>query len=159
MAGQGLRVGMKIVGGAAAQRKLMLAKKEAEKTKPLMDKAIIILEMSHMKTFRMQGRPRWKQSQRVSEGGGKTLQSTHGTSPGLLMKTVTARTSKSIREHRGKTLKFGTKLIYGPTHQYGYPKRNIPERRFLGVYNEDIKKMEEVFGKDLSGRFRVVASG
>ena len=154
MAGQGLRVGMKLIGGATAKRKLMLMKKEAQKTEPLYNKAIIILEMSHMKTFRAQGRPKWKQSQRAKEAGGKTLQKTN-----RLLQTVTAKGRGAIREHRGKKLVFGTKLIYGPTHQYGYPKRNIPKRRFLGVYDEDLKKMEKVFGEDMSGRFRVVASG
>ena len=154
MAGQGLKVGMKIVGGAAAQRKLMLMKKEAEKTEPLYNKAIIILEMSHMKTFRKQGRPKWPKSKRAKAVGGKTLQKTN-----RLLQTVTTKARGSIREHRGKKLVFGTKLIYGPTHQFGYRKRNIPKRRFLAVYNEDIKKMEKVFGGDLSGRFRVVASG
>lgn len=144
---------MKVIGKVAAQRKLMLMKREAEKTEPLYNKAIIILEMSHTKTFRKQGRPRWTKSLRAKAEGGKTLQKTN-----RLMQSVTAKTRDSIRQHKGKTLVYGTKLPYGPYHQYGYPKRNNPMRQFLGVYPEDIKKMEGVFSSDLENRVRVVAS-
>ena len=154
MAGQGLHIGIKIIGLTKGKTQLQAAKREAEKTKPLYDKAIIILEQSHAKTFRMQGRPRWKKSQRASEQQGKTLQH-----KGLLRQTVTANTRASIREFKGKTLAFGTKIIYGRSHQFGFPPRNIPKRPFLGVYNEDIKKMEKVFGEDLNARFKVVTSG
>ena len=155
MVGQGLSAGIKVIGKAAAQRKLMKAKKEAGRTKPLYNKAIIILEMSQAKTFRMQGRPRWTKSMRAKDQGGKTLQDTN-----KLMQSVTAKTSDSIRLLRGKALVFGTKVIYGPSHQFGYKKRKIPKRRFLGVYPEDIKKMEGVFSTDIENRIRVVvASG
>ncbi len=34
-------------------------------------------------------------------------------------------------------LEFGTNRIYGPTHQFGDPDRNIPARPFLGLSDED----------------------
>lgn len=154
MAGQGIRIGIKILGMGKADLKLQALKREAEKTKPLYNKAIIILEQSEAKTFRKEGRPRWKVSERAAAVNGQTLQKT-----GRLRQSVTGRSRHSIREFKGKTLAFGTKLIYGPAHQFGYPPHGLPKRPFLGVYDEDIKKMEQVFGKDLEGRFKVVASG
>jgi len=145
-----LNVRMVVRGGEKAVRQLTMAKKEVQKTKPLWDKAVIILEMSHTKTFRDQGRPKWDDTER----GGKILQEFN-----TLMQTVTARHQDSIREYGKTTLKFGTKLPYGPTHQFGFLPRNIKKRRFLGVYDEDIKKMEEVFEKDIEHRLEVVTSG
>ncbi len=34
-------------------------------------------------------------------------------------------------------LVFGTPMIYGATHQFGDPKRNIPARPFLGISQDD----------------------
>jgi phage virion morphogenesis protein len=34
-------------------------------------------------------------------------------------------------------LLFGTNLIYGATHHFGDPLRNIPERPFLGISDDD----------------------
>lgn len=34
-------------------------------------------------------------------------------------------------------LQVGTSLIYGATHQFGRPERNIPARPFLGLSDED----------------------
>lgn len=34
-------------------------------------------------------------------------------------------------------LRFGTDLIYGAPHQFGYPKKGIPARPFLGFSAED----------------------
>jgi len=145
---------MSIGGLDKAKRQMSELKAEAKKTKPLFDKAIIILEQSQMKTFRMEGRPRWKKSKRASEQGGQTLQDI-----GRLRQSVTASSSPSaIREFSGQTLKFGTKLIYAASHQYGYPPKNIPKRPFLGVYAEDIKKLEQVFEQDLTSRFRMVVT-
>lgn len=154
MAGQGLRIGIKILGMNKAKTKLAAAKREAKKTKPLYDKAIIILEQSHAKTFRMDGRPSWKVSKRAAAVSGQTLQKT-----GRLRQSVTGRSRSAIREFKGQTLAFGTKLLYGRSHQFGFKPRNIPKRPFLGVYREDIKKMEKVFGQDIEGRLKVVTSG
>lgn len=154
MAGQmGLKVGLEIIGLEKAKLQLAMAKAEAKKTKPLFDKAIIILEQSHMKTFKMQGRPGWKPSKRAGKQSGMTLQDT-----GRLRNSVTAKSSGAIREYNEKELHFGTNLIYAPSHQFGFPARNIPKRPFLGVYAEDIKKMEQVFGDDITQRLRVVTS-
>ena len=148
------KLSMKIFGLDKAKRQLVEAKEEVKKVKPLFDKAVIILEQSHMKTFKQQGRPSWKPSKRAKEQGGKTLQDS-----GRLMQSVTASASPAaIREYAGQTLRFGTKLIYAPSHQYGFPPRNIPKRPFLGVYSEDIKKMEQVFEQDLTNRLRLVAA-
>ena len=154
MVADGIRI--KLIGLQKAIQKLMLMKRQFQDPKPLYDKAIIILEQSHMKTFKQEGRPKWTKSQRVEKYGGKTLQSTTGPVPGLLMKSVTGRSSKAIREHRGMKLHFGTKLIYAPSHQFGYKPRGIPPRPFLGVYDEDRKRLNVVFQKDLTMRLKVV---
>jgi len=149
----GLKVGIKILGLDSAKLKLAAAKAEAKKTKPLFDKAIIILEQSHMKTFKMQGRPGWQPSKRAKSQSGMTLQDT-----GRLRNSVTAKSPFAIREYNDKELHFGTKQPCGTSHQFGFPARNIPKRPFLGVYAEDIKKMEQVFGQDLTNRLRMVIS-
>jgi phage gpG-like protein len=147
----GINLMMKITGLNNLENKMQRAKQEVKNTKPLMNKAIIIIEMSEMKTFQMQGRPRWKKSNRAMAQGGMTLQDT-----ARLKQSVTARSSNSIREIEGNTLTFGTKIVYAPTHQFGWPKKGIPKRPFLGVYEEDIKKLEEVFEEDIKSRLQVV---
>jgi len=37
----------------------------------------------------------------------------------------------------GQALRFGTDRIYGATHQFGDPRRNIPARPFLGISESD----------------------
>ncbi|MGE4406051.1 phage virion morphogenesis protein [Pseudomonas sp.] len=37
----------------------------------------------------------------------------------------------------GESLRFGTPLIYGATHQFGDPERGIPARPFLGISDGD----------------------
>lgn len=143
---------MKVLGLDKAQARMQMAKQIVSDTKPLMNKAIIILEQSHMKTFKLEGRPAWKKSKRALAQSGKTLQDT-----GKLRGSVTAKSSpNAIREVDGNKLVFGTNLIYAPSHQFGYSKRGIPKRPFLGVYDEDIKKLEEVFKDDIEGRLQVV---
>ena len=146
-------INIRLVGVKKAMTALHRAKVEAQNTKPLYNKAIIIVEKSTAKTFRMQGRPRWRKSKRAKEQGGKTLQDT-----GRLFQSVTATTTDSVREVTRTQLRVGTKLIYAPSHQFGYPGRGIPKRPFLGIYDEDKKKLTDVFGQDLSNRLRVVTS-
>jgi len=151
---KGVNLGLQITGLDKAQRQMGRAKQEARNMRPLFEKAIIILEQSHMQTFRQGGRPKWTPSKRAQAQGGQTLQDT-----GRLRQTVTGRAPAAIRQYNNEELRFGTKLIYAPSHQYGFPPRNIPQRPFLGVYSEDMKKMEKVFEDDLSNRLRVVTSG
>jgi len=148
-----LNIGLKIIGLDKAGMKLEQAKREVENTKPLFDKAIIILEKSHAKTFRQGGRPKWIKSQRASREGGQTLQDTN-----KLMQSVSGTAPSSIREYGKNELKFGTRIVYGAAHQFGLPAKGIPKRPFLGVYDEDIKMLEKVFEEDLEGRLKVVAS-
>jgi len=147
-----LNVKMAIRGLSGASQKMLMAKKEVQKNRPLFDKAVIILEMSHTKTFRLQGRPKWKTPKHRK---GKILQKTN-----RMMQSVTASgATGAIRKYGKTTLRFGTKIIYAPSHQFGYTPRNIPKRRFLAVYDEDIKKMEKVFAEDIKDRLKVIASG
>jgi phage virion morphogenesis protein len=148
----GVNLTMKVLGLDSASSKLQRAKAEVQNTKPLMNKAIIVLEQSQAKTFKLEGRPTWVKSKRASAQNGMTLQDT-----GKLRNSVTARGSTgAIREVQGNKLYFGTNIIYAPSHQFGYPKRGIPKRPFLGVYDEDIKKLEEVFKDDIKIRLKVV---
>ena len=153
MAKIGMNLVMQIIGLDKAQSKLEKAKKEIQNTKPLFDKAVIILEQSHAKTFRMGGRPKWKVSARASRQGGQTLIDTN-----RLQQTLSATSPSSIREYKKDELKFGTKILYAPAHQFGYPAQGIPMRPFLGVYNEDIKRLEKVFEQDIEARLKVVNS-
>ncbi|MHA1136512.1 MAG: phage virion morphogenesis protein [Candidatus Thorarchaeota archaeon] len=134
-----------------AEQALKIAKKEVQKTPPLWDKAVIILEKSQTKTFRLQGRPKWKKTAR----GGKVLQLSN-----RMMQSVTASSHPAaVRKYGKRTLVFGTKIIYAPSHQFGFPKRGIPERKFLAVYDEDIKMMEKVFAEDIEHRVEVSTGG
>lgn len=155
MAGAAVNIGVKVVGSAKAVMQLKKAKAETKNMKPLFNKAIIIIEQSEMKTFRLGGRPKWKPSVRAKGQAGQTLQDT-----GRLRATVTASASPHAIRQLGKNiLRFGTKLPSAPVHQFGFKKRNIPKRAFLGVYKEDVKKMEKVFEKDLNHRLEVATSG
>ena len=150
----GVNLTMKISSGANGSVKLRQMKKEAENTKSLINKAVIILEQSHLKTFEQEGRPsKWKKSKRAAAQSGQTLQD-----EGRLRQSVTAKSPHAIRQVGNKSLTFGTKLIYAPSHQFGYAKRGIPKRPFLGVFDEDIKKFQEVFKDDIEGRLKVIAS-
>lgn len=146
----GMRLNIKVLGLKNVLAAIEKAKKESKKTGPLYDKAIIILEQSTAKTFRMQGRPRWEPSKRALEVHGKTLQQSN-----RMFMSVTARTGESVREISGNQLKFGTRILYAPSHQFGDPSKNIPKRPFLGIYAEDTRKLEKVLWKDLDKRISV----
>ncbi|MCO6441341.1 MAG: phage virion morphogenesis protein [Nitrococcus mobilis] len=49
-------------------------------------------------------------------------------------------------------LRVGTDRIYGATHQFGDPRRNIPARPFLGLSEEDRSMVLEVLREYLLGR-------
>jgi phage virion morphogenesis protein len=45
----------------------------------------------------------------------------------------------------GTRLELGTDRVYGATHQFGDPKRNIPARPYLGLTDDDRRMILEVF--------------
>lgn len=47
-------------------------------------------------------------------------------------------------------LEFGTPLIYGATHQFGAPERNIPERPFLGLSEADERGVLDILNDHLN---------
>lgn len=144
----GINLTMKVFGLTEAGLKAEQAKRIVAETKPLMNKAIIILEQSQLKTFRMEGRPTWKKSGRAKAQNGKTLRDTT-----RLQNSVSATSSEgAVRKIDRNKLTFGTKIIYAPTHQYGMRSLGIPKRPFLGVFDEDIKMMEQVFKDDIEIR-------
>ena len=153
MAGTGLGITIKVLGVAKAQAKLAASKMQAQDYTPLWNKAIIILEKSGAKTFRMQGRPRWKPSQRALLQHGKTLRKTN-----RLMQSVTAKSGDSVRDVRGNSLRFGTRVVYAAVHQFGYGPDGIPKRPFLGIYDEDMKMIRKVMTADIDQRIRRVTT-
>jgi phage virion morphogenesis protein len=50
-------------------------------------------------------------------------------------------------------LLFGTNLIYGATHQFGDPRRNIPERPFLGVSDDDRDAILDIIREHIQAAF------
>lgn len=48
-------------------------------------------------------------------------------------------------------LEFGTDKIYGATHQFGDPDRNIPARPFLGISDDDETEILEIISVWLKG--------
>ncbi|HRD49777.1 MAG TPA: phage virion morphogenesis protein [Candidatus Contendobacter sp.] len=43
-----------------------------------------------------------------------------------------------------REVRIGTPLIYGATHQFGAPERNIPARPFLGLSSEDETELLDI---------------
>ena len=64
-------------------------------------------------------------AKRKKKGGG--ILELSGDLRDSLVHLVTGKTSVAI----------GTNLIYGATHQFGDPRRNIPQREFLGISPEN----------------------
>lgn len=56
---------------------------------------------------------------------------------GLLMKSVTTPGAKgNLYRVDGTNLVWGTDLVYAAVHNYGDPKKNIPQREFLKIRKE-----------------------
>lgn len=51
----------------------------------------------------------------------------------------------------GDELMVGSDLIYAGTHQYGNPKKNIPQREYLGLSTENEAEIEDELKKYLEG--------
>ena len=51
------------------------------------------------------------------------------------------------------SLRVGTPLIYGATHQFGDPSRHIPARPFLGLSAEDTSDVLTILNEWISGAF------
>lgn len=47
----------------------------------------------------------------------------------------------------GYTLEHGSNLVYARTHQEGDPSRNIPQREFLGISDDNAREIDEVIGE------------
>jgi phage virion morphogenesis protein len=50
-------------------------------------------------------------------------------------------------------LRVGTPLIYGATHQFGRPEKNIPARPFLGLSADDRTMIQDALQEWLRGDF------
>ena len=75
----------------------------------------------------------WKPSQRVLKEGGQTLVKT-----GRLSKSITHKTTKD-------SLSIGTNIKYGPAHQFGWQRKHIPARPYLGLnLSRDLPEIERV---------------
>lgn len=71
---------------------------------------------------------------------------------GLLFNTVTTpgytgsiggKSGKNIWKTEGHNLVWGTDLVYAGVHNYGYPAKNIPQREFLVIRKEWMKKLND----------------
>lgn len=49
-----------------------------------------------------------------------------------------------------REVRIGTPLIYGATHQFGDPRRNIPARPFLGLSSSDEQELLDILNEHLS---------
>ena len=95
-----------------------------------------ILMKSTDETFEKEGRqPKWPKLKKPRKG--KILQLSK-----RLLNSMTGR-----NDNDSSTV--GTDVIYGPTHQYGDPERNISKRTFLEIRREDIKNSQMVLTKHL----------
>jgi phage virion morphogenesis protein len=57
----------------------------------------------------------------------------------------------TLNYQAGKTqVRIGTPLIYGATHQFGNPQKNIPARPFLGLSPSDEQELLDILNDHLS---------
>ena len=104
--------------------------------RPAMKDITRILMKSTDDTFEKEGRqPKWPKLKKPRKG--KILQ--------LSKKLINSMNGSS--DNDSSTL--ATSVIYGPTHQYGDPERNISKRTFLEIRREDIKNSQMVLTKHL----------
>lgn len=94
-----------------------------------------ILLASTDETFEKEGQPKWPALKKPRPG--KILQRSK-----RLLNSMTGR-----NDNDSSTV--GTDVIYGTTHQYGDPDRNISRRTFLDIQNDDIKESQGVLTKHL----------
>ena len=94
-----------------------------------------ILMKSTDETFEKEGQPKWPALKKPRPG--KILQ--------LSKKLINSMNGSS--DNDSSTV--ATSVIYGPTHQYGDPERNISKRTFLEIRREDIKNSQMVLTKHL----------
>ena len=94
-----------------------------------------ILMKSTDETFEKEDQPKWPALKKPRPG--KILQ--------LSKKLINSMNGSS--DNDSSTL--ATSVIYGPTHQYGDPERNISKRTFLEIRREDIKNSQMVLTKHL----------
>jgi len=92
-----------------------------------------LMRSSVLENFRQEGRPeKWKPSIRAQEEGGQTL-----TDEGHLKGSIYAIAKR-------QSLQLGSPLVYASVHNFGYPPKNIPKRKFLLFQEEDIKQAKKI---------------
>ncbi len=65
--------------------------------------------------------------------------------------TLYGRLRGTLNYQAGKhEVRIGTPLIYGATHQFGDPRRNIPARPFLGLSTSDEQELLDILNDHLS---------
>jgi len=65
---------------------------------------------------------------------------------GRLFQSVTpAKNDNHVYRLDNSKVEIGTNVIYANVHQFGNPKLNIPARPFLGISEDDEKKINGVF--------------
>lgn len=99
-----------------------------------------LMRSSVLENFRQEGRPeKWKPSIRAQEEGGQTL-----TDEGHLKGSIYAIAQR-------QSLELGSPLVYASVHNFGYPPKNIPQRKFLLFQKEDIEQAKKILRLYLKG--------
>lgn len=71
-----------------------------------------------------------------------------------LILTLNGYLRGTLNYQAGKdTLRIGTPLIYGATHQFGRAEKNIPARPFLGLADDDLTLIQDALHEWLRGDF------
>ncbi|MFZ1827426.1 MAG: phage virion morphogenesis protein [Candidatus Competibacteraceae bacterium] len=71
-----------------------------------------------------------------------------------LVLTLNGYLRGTLNYRAGKeSLAIGTPLIYGATHQFGRPEKNIPARPFLGLSADDTAMIQDAMVEWLRGDF------
>jgi len=66
-----------------------------------------------------------------------------------------ASITHKIDKNTAKVGLFGEEALIGAVHEFGAPKKNIPERSFMRTtFNEEKKKLQEIFNKELKASIK-----
>lgn len=92
----------------------------------------------------------------------KSLTTSRGTKAGAINALARSKTLVESGDLRDllryattkQSLQFGTDRIYGATHQFGDPKRNIPAREFIGLSEADEKEILAILSRHLEASMR-----
>jgi len=139
-----------ITGGDALQRKLKQLADAAGSLKPVFNDFGEYMVLTTRDRFDRETGPDGEPWQPLNSATAQR-KARRNKNPKILQQNSILRDSITY-EASDDQLEVGTNLIYGPTHQFGDPDRNIPARPFLGINDDDASELEDLIGDYLDVR-------